>query len=280
MINRLPSRSLGNKSLYELLYNSPPSYTHLKCFGYLCFSSTLSHNKDKFAPRARKCVYLGYPYGIKCYKVLDVTSNSIHISRNIIFYEYIFLYALSSQPSASNLDDMIFPHCTLDNTPHSSSQPIDVASSSPLLASNSHMLDTTSSPAADTTIIPIADPTAIPNVDPTEASPSYISHLEPISSSLPIAPLPTHRRSTRPHKPPSYLSEYSCKSVSTKPNSGLSYDILDCLDYSHLGPTFHSFVMVVNTTPSKPASFHQAVQYPEWRATMDKEIEALEVNNT
>ena len=38
--------------------------------------------------------------------------------------------------------------------------------------------------------------------------------------------------------------------------------------------------MAVNSTPSDPASFHQAMQCPEWRATMDKEIAALEVTNT
>ena len=38
--------------------------------------------------------------------------------------------------------------------------------------------------------------------------------------------------------------------------------------------------MAVNSTPSVPAFFHQAMQYLEWRAAMDKEIEALEVTNT
>ena len=60
----------------------------------------------------------------------------------------------------------------------------------------------------------------------------------------------------------------------------MPYDVSAYLDYSHLGPSFKSFVMAVNSTPSDPASFHQAMQCPEWRATMDKEIAALEVTNT
>ena len=300
LINRFPSRSLGNKSPYELLFNSPPSYNHLKCFGCLCFIYTLPHNRDKFAPRARKCVFLGYPHGIKGYKVLDLTSNSIHISRNIIFYEHIFHYALSSQPSNSYLDDMIFPHCTSDCSSHS----IDIASLSSLPTSDPHLfVDPNSTPAVDTTststvdidVFLVADsvalPTPIPLAATTDILPSSISQSNHFSlpidliidvspSSLPTTPFPTLRRSSRSYKPPSYLFDYSCKSVSTKPSSGMAYDLLAYLDYSHLGPTFHSFVIAVNSSPSEPASFHQEILYPEWKAAMDKEIEALEVNNT
>ena len=114
--------------------------------------------------------------------------------------------------------------------------------------------------------------------------PLFNSTLSPLPTVFPL-PLssvsnPTLRRSTRPYKPPPYLSQYACKSVNTKPQSGLSYDVSAYLDYSHIGPSFKSFVMAVNSTPSDPTSFHQAVQYPKWRAAMDKEIEALEVTNT
>lgn len=81
LINKIPSKSLGNNNPYELLFHTPPSYSHLRCFDCLCFISNLPHNRHKFAARARKCVSLGYPHGIKGYKILD----SIHISRDIIF---------------------------------------------------------------------------------------------------------------------------------------------------------------------------------------------------
>lgn len=38
--------------------------------------------------------------------------------------------------------------------------------------------------------------------------------------------------------------------------------------------------MTVTSTPLEPTSFHQAVQFSEWRDAMDKEIHALELNNT
>lgn len=38
--------------------------------------------------------------------------------------------------------------------------------------------------------------------------------------------------------------------------------------------------MEIDSTPSEPASFNQAVQFFEWRDAMDKEIAALEQDNT
>lgn len=64
LINRSTSHWLKYRSTYELLYKTMFNYSSLKVFGCLGFASTLSAHRDKFHPRARMCVFLGYPSGI------------------------------------------------------------------------------------------------------------------------------------------------------------------------------------------------------------------------
>lgn len=153
----------------------------LKLQSCLCFISTLSHNRHKFAPRARKCVFLGYPHGITGYKVLDIESNSVYISKDIIFYETIFPYAECSQPSTSYLDDFVFPHTTIDSVesvlvPYSSSIP-------------------------HSTSIPIPDPSSI-SVEPISTEPVSIDSIgsDVPTSSQSCDPLPCTSGSIVPLK--------------------------------------------------------------------------------
>ena len=83
LINRLPTPFLQHKSPYEVLFNQIPYYSHLRTFGYLCFATDVTPH----TPRARKSVFLGYPFNIKGYKLFDLQSHSIFISRDVVVHE-------------------------------------------------------------------------------------------------------------------------------------------------------------------------------------------------
>ena len=51
----------------------------------MCYASTVSVNRDKFQPRAQACVLLGYPPTIKGYKLLNLASKQVFVSRDVVF---------------------------------------------------------------------------------------------------------------------------------------------------------------------------------------------------
>ncbi|KAJ9553408.1 hypothetical protein OSB04_017453 [Centaurea solstitialis] len=55
LINRTPSKVLGNLSPHAKLYDKLPDYDMLKAFGCLAFASTDSSHRTKFSPRATPC---------------------------------------------------------------------------------------------------------------------------------------------------------------------------------------------------------------------------------
>ena len=124
IINRMPLKSINLSSPYERLYGQKPSLQHLKCYGCLYFASTLYNNRTKFDARARPCVFLGYPPHQKAYKFLDLVTNKIHISRDVVFHEQHFPFhqhTSAAEPVSIPFHDIFLPK----KTSHSSGTPND-----------------------------------------------------------------------------------------------------------------------------------------------------------
>ena len=294
IINRLPSSILGNKTPFEKLYNKPPSFVHLKVFGCLCFASTLSHNRSKFDPRSIPCVFLGFPFGVKGFKVLNLATKKIFVSRDVTFHETVFPF-ISSTYSSSPHSNITFPHLF-----------------PPLDTSHSALFDSGFDSNVDSIIPQPRPPSDFPN---SVFAPS-INHSSPTTSTSPscvlplphsietptpprlapatLPPVPLLRKSTRQSKTPSYSQDYKCstvindqlnhsnhaiKSGSASPLSGTKYPLSQFLGSSSLSSPYAHFCSLISTV-SEPKSYHEAVQDPKWQNAMATEIAALESNQT
>ena len=271
LINKIPTPILNWKSPFEILTGQIPDYDYLRVFGCLCYAHNMDRKRDKFSPRAVKCVFIGYPYGQKGYKVYNIATKKCFVTRDVIFKEDLFPFKSDSTIDVpvhnSNISLVDFSsHPLQPNLINSSSSD----SNNPSSDNNSNNDTSFSSSSLPVISSPIASNSpSVPNSvihasnhgshsETTSSIPSHNLSDPPPNTNL----VPIIRHSTRQSKPPAKLQNYICP---TLPSS-----------------SSHSF-SVSSSPPSpivEPFSYKQACLVPEWRDAMNKELSALENNDT
>nr|GEV99816.1 retrotransposon protein, putative, Ty1-copia subclass [Tanacetum cinerariifolium] len=86
LINRSPSTALEKNTPMYLWSGHLENYEMLRIFGCVAYSHV---NQEKLKPKAIKCIFLGYPDGVKGYRLwrLDDVKPKIIISRDVVFNE-------------------------------------------------------------------------------------------------------------------------------------------------------------------------------------------------
>lgn len=93
MINLLPLKVTEKKSPFEILYNQKSEYDILQIFGCLVYYRNNETKGDKFDARGSPSIFVGYPRGIKEYKIYDTKTSKIIVSRDVKFVERTFSFS-------------------------------------------------------------------------------------------------------------------------------------------------------------------------------------------
>jgi hypothetical protein len=69
LVNRSPSSMLDEKIPHEVWTGKKPSLKHFRVFGFDAYVHVPKENRSKLDNKAEKCIFVGYKYGIKGYKL-------------------------------------------------------------------------------------------------------------------------------------------------------------------------------------------------------------------
>lgn len=172
---------------------------------------------------------MGYPQGYKGYKVYDLETKSMVISRNVVFHETIFPFHHLQQDQCADP----FPEVVL-----------------PVLLPNS---------------LPEAPPATIPQNEPTPASQLSADAVPEQGTSSVASQQPSAlsnsslRRSTRVTRAPARLQDYQCNQLT----STCAYPLHNYDTCSRLGSSYRAYISQISADP-EPVFYHQAVGSLPW----------------
>lgn len=305
LINRTPTALHKGRSPYELLHGVKPDYKLLRVFSSACYAHRRSRNKDKFGQRSRLCVFLGYPFGKKAWKVYDIDREEFIISRDVIFKEDTFPFAkpkltATLRPNPVSYDDdwLIPPSndrgstaatpLTAPATKQAQHHPSDSSAATEINTEQAVVVPAPSLPATDTTTTTGVDvletvqetTVPVPGSLPQQVDAAPLGRgLRDKTKSVALKDYYLYNAVSAPesnthHAPP------PSPSSSSSPGPGTSrYPLCEYITDSQFSPLHRAFIASV-TSNSEPKNLKEAMKLKVWRDAVSNEVVALEGNNT
>ncbi|KAL3662242.1 hypothetical protein V7S43_019078 [Phytophthora oleae] len=83
LINRSTTSSHSSMTPYELAFTDKPRLDHLRVFGSIGYAHVDKAKRTKLEPKSFKCMFLGYAENSKGYRVYDLESNKVKVTRSM-----------------------------------------------------------------------------------------------------------------------------------------------------------------------------------------------------
>ncbi|KAM1331831.1 hypothetical protein ACFX2I_044275 [Malus domestica] len=87
LLNRCPTKALEKKTPFEVFSGKKPSVKHLRVFGSVCYTLILHQLRHKLEKSSNKGVFVSYCTSEKGYRVYNVLTQKIILSKDVIFDE-------------------------------------------------------------------------------------------------------------------------------------------------------------------------------------------------
>lgn len=87
IINRIPCKGTGEKSPEQIWTNRKPNLSVLKVFGCRAYAQVPSVKREKLDSKSVEYIFIGYAADAKAYRLYNTQSNSVVISRDVVFLE-------------------------------------------------------------------------------------------------------------------------------------------------------------------------------------------------
>ncbi|XP_039169383.1 uncharacterized protein LOC120293723 [Eucalyptus grandis] len=220
-------------------------------------------HRDKMAPHARRCIFMGYPTLQKGYRLYAPSTGDFFVSRDVVFHEDIFPFSnatfLYEDEKSRNRQFLLEENLSSSET--------FIITSPPGLAGVLLGIPPPVENVIEDSIemTPVEEPTQLRNLlEESIREESSLTQQEPA------------RRSSWTTRPPTWTKDYICgssRSLSTR------YPILSYISFDMLSPE-HLCCISRISKEQEPSSYNEANTDPRWQKAMESELHALMENHT
>ena len=88
---------------YERWYKEKPDVSNLRVFGCKAYARIPDEKRKKLDPKSQQCIFVGYPAGVKGYKLYDPVKRKMIVRRDVIFIENIFDHSIENKGEPDEL---------------------------------------------------------------------------------------------------------------------------------------------------------------------------------